>query len=302
MTVCVLLSTYNGQLYLEEQIVSVLEQADINVCLLVRDDGSTDSTAEHLMRFQNDNRMKVISGGGNLGAAGSFLRLLECAPSDCAYFAFCDQDDVWHKDKLTRAVHALAPFTESIPAMYCSRLEIVDSHLQPLGLSRVPTRIGFGNAIVENVAAGCTMVLNEKARSLILSALPRQCYMHDWWIYLVISCFGKIIYDSTPTICYRQHEKNAVGVGVGRRSELSRRLGQLKDKDGGVFISSKQAMQLFEAYGTRMAGNNEDLVRKFIRGKNSFIVRVGLALSKKIWRQRRFDDVALRFLILFNRY
>ena len=302
MKVCVLLSTYNGERYLQEQIASVRAQVDVNVCLIVRDDGSIDSTAELLSHFQNEHQLKLIPGGINLGPAISFLKLLESAPNDCQYFAFCDQDDVWQKDKLARAASALAPFGEQVPVMYCSRLEIVDSNLQSLGLSRVPTRIGFGNAMVENVATGCTMVLNKRARSLILSDLPDQCDMHDWWIYLVISCFGKVIYDPTPTIRYRQHGENAVGTSINMRSELVKRIGRFKKRSGGVFRSAHQAGIFLEYYGVRIPVDKADLIRKFIRGKNCYFTRLSLALSGQIWRQRRVDGIVLRILILLNRY
>lgn len=302
MQVCVLLSTYNGARYLLEQIASVRAQEDVKVCLVVRDDGSTDSTIALLSRFQSDNQLKLMPGKVNLGPGLSFLKLLESTPNDCKFFAFCDQDDVWQKNKLARATAALAPFGEEVPAMYCSRLEIVDSNLQSLGLSRVPRQIGFGNAMVENVATGCTIVLNQRARSLILSALPDQCEMHDWWIYLVISCFGKIIYDPTPAIRYRQHVGNEVGISIDLKSELLKRIDRFKKRSGGVFRCVQQASDFLEAYGERIPEEKAELARKFIRGKSSFFARLSLALSSRIWRQSRVDGVILRILILLNRY
>lgn len=302
MQVCVLLSTYNGERYLQEQIASVHAQEGVKVCLIVRDDGSTDSTVDMLSRFQNEHQLKLIPGGVNLGSAISFLKLLESAPNDCQFFAFCDQDDVWQKNKLARATTALAPFGEQVPAMYCSRLEIVDSNLQLLGLSRVPKRMGFGNAMVENVATGCTIVLNQRARSLIVSALPDQCDMHDWWIYLVISCFGKVIYDPTPAIRYRQHGGNTVGASVSMRLELLKRISRFKNRSGGVFRSAQQAGEFLESYGERLPVDKSELIRRFIRGKSSFFTRLSLVMPGKIWRQRLVDGLVLRILILLNRY
>lgn len=302
MQVCVLLSTYNGELYLQEQIASVCAQEDVKVCLIVRDDGSTDSTAELLSRFQNEHQLKLIPGGVNLGPAISFLKLLESAPDDCQFFAFCDQDDVWQKNKLARATTALAPFGDQLPAMYCSRLEVVDSSLRLLGLSRVPKRMGFGNAMVENVAIGCTIVLNQRARSLIVSNLPGQCDMHDWWIYLVISCFGKVIYDPAPALRYRQHGGNTVGTSVNMRSELLKRISRFKNRSGGVFRSAQQAGEFLKSYGERIPVGKSELIRRFIRGKRSFFTRLRLVMSGEIWRQRRVDGLVLRILILLNRY
>lgn len=302
MQVCVLLSTYNGERYLQEQIASVHAQEGVKVCLIVRDDGSTDSTVDMLNRFQNEHQLKLIPGGVNLGPAASFLKLLESAPNECQFFAFCDQDDVWQKNKLARATSALAPFGDQVPAMYCSRLEIVDSHLRLLGLSRVPRRVGFGNAMVENVAIGCTIVLNQRARSLIVSNLPAKCHMHDWWIYLVISCFGKVIYDPTPAIRYRQHNENTVGTSVSLGAEFLKRFSRFKNRSGGVFRSTQQAGEFLKSFGERIQADKTELIKSFIRGKNSFFTRLGLTMSSKIWRQRRVDGLVLRILILINRY
>lgn len=302
MQVCVLLSTYNGERYLQEQIASIRAQEDVKICLVVRDDGSTDSTIALLSQFQSDNQLKLMLGKVNLGPGISFLKLLESAPNDCKFFAFCDQDDVWQKNKLARATAALAPFGEEVPAMYCSRLEIVDSNLQSLELTRVPRQMGFGNAMVENVATGCTIVLNQRARSLILSALPDQCEMHDWWIYLVISCFGEVIYDPIPAIRYRQHVGNVVGTSIGLKPEFLKRIDRFRKHSGGVFRCAQQAGDFLGAYGERIPEEKAELARKFIRGKSSFFVRLSLALSSQIWRQRCVDGIILRTLILLNRY
>jgi len=302
MKVCVLLSTYNGERYLQEQIASVRAQEGVKVCLIVRDDGSTDSTAVLLSRFQNENQLKLIPGGINLGPAMSFLKLLEAAPNDCQFFAFCDQDDVWKTNKLANATTVLAPFGDELPAMYCSRLEVVDSSLRFLGLSRVPKRMEFANAMVENVATGCTIVLNQRARSLIVSNLPDQCDMHDWWIYLVISCFGKVIYDPAPSVHYRQHVGNTVGTSVSMRSELLKRISRFKNRSGGVFGSAQQVGEFLKSYGEQIPVSKYELIKRFIRGKSSFFTRLRLVMSREIWRQRRVDGLVLRILILLNRY
>ena len=195
--VAVLLSTYNGEKYLDELLLSLKEQEWPDISLIVRDDQSADKTLQVLKRNQSNNKniFTILPPGDHLGAARSFLNLLSEAGDGFDFYAFSDQDDVWSSDKISRAVNKLNSVSQDIPALYCSRLDYVDEDLHHLRLSRIPRRIGFGNAIVENVAIGCSIVMNKIARKIILSGLPDNCRMHDWWCYLTISCFGRVVFD-----------------------------------------------------------------------------------------------------------
>ena len=124
--VCVLLSTYNGEKYLKEQLDSVLNQKDITLNFLVRDDGSTDSTIDILKQYEKEGKIKLIV-GKNIGYKKSFYELAKLAPlSD--YYAFCDQDDVWDDDKLITAVNMLERENNSIPLLYFSALRVVNNN------------------------------------------------------------------------------------------------------------------------------------------------------------------------------
>ena len=123
--VAVLLSTYNGEKFLQEQIVSILSQSDVNISLFIRDDGSTDNTATILDGFSRDNRVKILK-GPHLGIQSSYWTLLNQALSDKSYdyFAYADQDDLWELDKIYRGVSVLVGFKNS-PALYCSGLSLI---------------------------------------------------------------------------------------------------------------------------------------------------------------------------------
>ena len=223
--VTVLLSTYNGSKFLQQQLNSLYEQTYPNIRILVRDDGSSDSTRSILENEQINGRIDILRGHKNLGPALSFFELLHnAALTETEYVAFCDQDDVWHPHKIEHAVSALRVVADNCPALFCSRLEIVDEQLNHIGFTNTPKKVGFGNALVENVATGCTMVLNRKAVELICTHLPSKVLMHDWWCYLVLSCFGKIIFDSNANIKYRQHGNNTIGATVNMFDELKRKL------------------------------------------------------------------------------
>jgi hypothetical protein len=189
-----------------------------------------------------------------------------------------------------------------VPALYCSRLEYVDENLNHLQWSRIPRRIGFGNAIVENIASGCTIVINRPARDLLLTNIPSKCFMHDWWCYLYISCFGEIVFDDCARIKYRLHGGNKIGAATTFIDEFGRRVIRFFNSDGGVFRLSDQAESFIKACGDRLPEGQRKILDLVISGKSSFKKRVRLAVSRHIWRQRKIDDLILRILILINHY
>lgn len=207
--VTVLLATYNGEMYLKEQIDSILNQTYPDVQILASDDGSTDKTAELLSAHQ----IKTLNGPRG-GFAENFFHLIQNAPDECAFYAYSDQDDVWHRDKLQRAMDALEATDETQPALYCSRTALVDETLAPLGYSPLfEKKPHFLNALVQNIAGGNTMVFNRAALQLLRQTKnPKQIVAHDWWTYLLVTgAGGTVIYDAKPSLCYRQHQGNLIG-------------------------------------------------------------------------------------------
>jgi glycosyltransferase involved in cell wall biosynthesis len=302
--VAVLLSTFNGEKYLDEFLLSLYEQNWSEITLVVRDDGSSDKTLQILRSNQSTSKInfEILPTGGHFGAAQSFLTLLSKAGDNFDYYAFSDQDDVWLPNKITRAVNNLYPISGNIPALYCSQMEYVDEELKHLQWSRIPRRIGFGNALVENVATGCTMVMNKISRELILSGLPETCLMHDWWCYLTISCFGQVIFDDYPGVKYRQHATNAIGAATAFADVLNRRVNRFFRAEGGVYRFSDQVRSLNEKFGDRLPEGKARILNLIISGKSSVLDRIRLAASKDIWRQRSVDDLILRTLISINHF
>jgi glycosyltransferase involved in cell wall biosynthesis len=298
--VTVLLSTYNGEQFLLQQLASLYAQTYPNIKILVRDDGSQDNTPALLADEQARGAIELLSDSqGNLGATGSFFCLLQTAAQmNTTYVAFCDQDDVWQANKIERAVSLLADLTDR-PALYCSRLSVVDEDLKQLYLTLIPDKIGFGNALVENIAVGCTMVLNRKAIDLLCSRrLPHEVYIHDWWCYLVIACFGDVVFDNMALIQYRQHGGNIIGATASYWAALKRKFGRLVS--GRLWIS-EEAVVLHSLFGDTMPNEQRALLELLLKSKSSFWYRSHLALSNKVWRQKFIDNVILRFVILLNR-
>lgn len=301
--VTVLLSTYNGDRFLQQQLRSLYEQTYPNVSILVRDDGSSDSTRSILDSEHSRGRIDLLEGHSNLGPAQSFFELLRDAIStDTEYVAFCDQDDVWLPQKIEHAVAALRSVTGSTPAMYCSRAEIVDEQLKHIRYTESPRRIGFGNALVENVAIGCTTVLNRSAGKLISENLPGKVLIHDWWCYLVISCFGEIIFDRSASIRYRQHGSNAFGASRNMIENVARKLRRFGAGSPGHLWLSEQALVFSAVFKELVPLPHSQLLGVFVAAKSSLPWRVQLAFSQEIWRQKRSDSVILRLLVLMNRF
>lgn len=302
--VAVLLSTYNGDKYLDEYLHSLSEQEWLDITLIVRDDGSSDKTLQILKRNQEISNFNflILPSDGNLGPAQSFFRLLDGAGDGFDYYAFSDQDDVWLPDKISRAVNKLEPVSKNVPALYCSRLEYVDEDLNHLQWSRIPQCIGFGNAIVENIAIGCTIAINKPARELILSRIPLKCLMHDWWCYLIVSCFGQIVFDDYPSIKYRLHSSNSIGAATTFIDDVSRRVIRFFRSDGGVFRLSDQVKSFINTFGDKIPEEQRRILDLVISSKSSIKDRGRLAISRYIWRQRKIDNLIMRILILINRY
>jgi len=301
--IAVLLSTYNGSKYLRQQLDSLYGQTHPEIRIWVRDDGSSDSTQAMLEGEQAQGRLTLLGGGNNLGPAQSFFKLLKnAAATEADYVAFCDQDDVWDTDKVERAISMLARVPADIPAMYCSRLELVDENLCHLAYTETPRKIGFGNALVESVAVGCTMVLNRKAVDLIASNLPDRVVIHDWWCYLVVSCLGEVVFDKSAPIKYRQHETNTIGVGAGWLARLSRKWHRFFGAGDGRRWMSGQAAVFQARFQDAIPLPDRQCLDAFVRAKSSLRLRLQLAMSGDVWRQKRADDVLLRLLILMNRY
>jgi len=246
----------------------------------VRDDGSTDGTLEILRSRGLD-----AEPGEHVGFVRSFAALL--ARSDADYVAFCDQDDVWLPDKVSRAVARLEGV--SGPALYCGRLAVVDERLEPRGLSPLPRRgLSFANALVESQAAGCTVVLNRAGRAL-LREFPAEVVSHDWWAYLVVSAFGETLYDERPSILFRKHSGQAFGIGVGPAGTWRAKLAQAR-RPGAL----EQVRAFAGEYGDRLDEEERRVLERFLGAQDRFGSRLSYAVRPDVYRQSTRDQWLLR--------
>lgn len=298
----ILLPTYNGRRYLAELLSSLLTQTHPQCLVTIRDDDSTDNSYELLSDWARGKSNVRLSRGDRLGPASSFFTLLHGADPDCEYFAFCDQDDVWLPEKIDNAVSMMKTADKTRPLLYCSRIAYVDSSLRRLGYSPLPKRICFSNALVENVATGCTIVINQAARELLADGnrIPSYVVMYDAWCYLAISALGDVIFDPRPTVLYRQHQSNALG-GTPSRSRLwCRRMRRLLRRPASLGYLA-QAREFQRCFGPLLCPGDTRILENFLACGSDFGARAAYALRMEVRRQTWSDNAVLRGLIVAGR-
>ena len=287
--VTVLLATFNGVRFLEEQLTSLFGQQGVEIEIMVNDDGSTDGTMEILYKWKAKGFNISISQSRGLGPTRAFLTLLQSC-DEKQFVAFCDQDDVWETGKLISQVQRISG---DCPQMVFSRREYIDEHNQRIGISpRIRRSVSIKNALVENSAPGNTQVLNNQAvRSLnCLSFTNVQHY--DSWIYLIISAIGECIYIDASLIRYRIHDKNSVGI---RRFEVGRIL-RSPDHYYNQALNFKNAMTSAELeYKFAEIENFLNFVEEPQRSK-----RLLQSFCVEIYRQRRLDSLIMKCIVIIR--
>jgi glycosyltransferase involved in cell wall biosynthesis len=296
----ILLSTFNGEKYLNAMLDSVASQTGIAPVLYWRDDGSSDSSIDIVEGYRNTIDLKRLHGSTRLGPCASFLEVLRVAAPHHTSFHFADQDDVWHPGKVARAHHAVTK--SETPRLFHCRQELVDSNGQLLRLSRVYESGTFRNALCENIAAGCTVAFNHSAAKIIASGQPTRAQMHDWWAYLVVSAVGDIEYDSHPWIQYRQHSHNAIGVSRGPVHECYKRIHRHFNRPSNAAPIFDQLSELLNIHGAALTKEQRIRVQRLLNGRKSISQRLRNFISPPAVRQRWIDNMILRGILLKRHY
>lgn len=303
--ILILLSTYNGERYLEEQLNSIRNQCGVEPKVCVRDDGSSDATISILQKYKSDypDLFEEIIAGDNIGSTASFRNLMKLAYAKYGqiyeYFAFADQDDYWIKEKLSVAVHKLERLNGSEPNMYCSDKMIVDSELNKMtGIRPAKVSLSKGRALARNIATGCTMVFNRRALELFVTHDPEFIIIHDYIIFLICTFLGKVVYDENAYILYRQHGKNQLGGLDTFRARIHDRL----RKKGNLHAHSqeKSAIAFYAAYETLLSADDKKLISIMMSYRNSFADKLKLLFNKEISKERLEDNLFFKIKILLS--
>jgi len=298
-TIVILMAVKDGARNLRDQLESIAAQSHQNWQLLISDDGSTDGSDQIIEEFSQQGHQVKLLNGPRQGAAANFMSLIralpEHAPQGC-WLAFADQDDVWLPEKLTLGIASIQAKPSPIhPTLYCSRSWITAADLSGWKLSMPrPRPPGFRNALIQNIAAGNTILLNSAGTRLVTSASREvdQVVMHDWWTYQIMAgAGGDIVHDDTPTLLYRQHGANHVGAN-NSISAKGRRFFMLL---GGRFrIWNDVNIQALQQSSAHLTATNQALLDTFTDMRSSPLpTRLRVLRRLGLYRQNRASTLSL---------
>ena len=298
--VVVLMSAYNGEKYIQEQIESILAQTYSNMKIYVRDDGSKDQTLNILEKYENDNKIVLLK-GENKGFIGSFFSLLkECEKAD--YYAWCDQDDIWLPEKIARAVERLEKNKNDVPTLYFSDYDYYDQnmHFQKHGLDhkRGPS---FANSLMDCISLGVNSVFNHKARGMMLEKIPKHSCGHDWWTYMVCAAFGNVIYDrGYVSVKYRRLEES---VSPGGKSFIATQIWRFKKFFVNDYFKKirEQLYEFSDLYGQQLSEKDRKVMNLFIKRRYSLLLALKKCFYPVWFRQGIVEEMMVRVLFLMGR-
>ena len=257
ITVAVILGTYNGEAYLEEQLNSILSQNGVKVQIFVRDDGSKDRTLEilreYLLKYENIHLINKDN-TENMGVKKSFMEALKSSLSysdKYEYFAFADQDDVWLPQKIISGIRMIENSKNTKGALYYSNKTIVDENLTLLYQEQFKEKIDFTNFLYVSHAYGCTIILNRSLATLACQYISPYAHLHDDWIHRLALCINAdIVFDEKSYIYYRQHGTNTCGTFATDKKSLIHLIKRAVDfiVNGGGYNRDRLATDILENY------------------------------------------------------
>lgn len=276
-SVTVFMSTYNGSNYLIEQIDSILNQRDVNITLVVRDDASTDNTLAILKDYKNKCNNIIVIEGKSAGVGKSFMSLLYNFAVNTDYFAFADQDDIWDDDKLITGITSLKSYDANIPRLYVCNQRCVDKNKDFL-CNRFPLDFPvqkLGNLLFLNLYAGCTMVFNRALYNVLRNEGQRPeigfftTRVHDAWVACVASIYSPIVFDSTCHMSFRRHDTNVTDAEITRYGKiglrtklviLKRKLQRLHSRKIRKHVIELTAKELLRCHNNALHDNDKELL------------------------------------------
>jgi len=292
----VLLATYNGDRYLDIFLQSLVAQKNVDIELLVSDDGSEDTTLEIIKRFENQfSRVRVFAGPKS-GAAANFFFLLKQV--DAEFCAFADQDDIWLPNHLHDSVLRLEGCNGSA-LTFSSVLEFETDNPEKIKTwPKYSPDNDVTSLIGENYARGCTIVMNKNAADLINLYTPRHAVMHDWWALLVVALIGTISWSLETEVKYRIHSSNAIGTTPRFWVRLKRYMVNLSRRDSPSF---RQVIELLQAYENHLPQQNREIFNKCraLSGNSPLSSKMRNLLRFGKVRSNTFSDLLWKCQVFF---
>ena len=304
--VSIVMATYNGAHYLEEQIESILANTYEDWTMEICDDGSTDRTLSIIERYQElyPNKIKFHPNEEQLGVTRNFLEGAMRANGE--YVMFCDQDDVWLPEKIEKTLKFMKEreklSCENTPIAVFTDAKVVDGALRNINSSffaynKLDTKkIDLPHLLVENKMIGCTTMINRGILDKVIE-FPNFARYHDWWIALIAAVFGEIAFLNESTMLYRQHSKNMVG-SQSFFAYVIDRIKNIKKQKENLIKTEKQAWEFCEIYKKYLLEEQRQIIWDFanIRSEN-LIERRDRLFRHKLWKTGVARNIGLFFLI-----
>lgn len=298
--IAVILSTYNGEKYLKEQMDSLLSQEGVDITLFVRDDGSTDRTVEMIQSY-SDKMDILLFTESNVGFERSFrAAVLKTEGASFDFYAFCDQDDIWYKDKLIKGINYIESQGNDAPIIYCSNQQIIDEQGQFIRDEEdKQNKITKESSLFALNQRGCVMVWNDSLHTHLKASYQMMntnefIPAHDTWITILAYALGQVYVDNSRTMGYRVSTHNTAGSYIG----LTGRIGYIWKKLGTVSQKRKyqrtQLSQLLLSYLETVPASDSDYIRAFLKSQSSFIQSSKFAFSS----HRYFQGMSKKWVIL----
>ncbi|MGT2752515.1 glycosyltransferase family 2 protein [Streptococcus porcinus] len=310
MKINILMSTYNGEQFLSEQIESIRNQTVQEWRLLIRDDGSSDRTPEIIQEYvAKDSRIHFINAENreNYGVIKNFFTLLKYERAD--YYFFSDQDDIWLPDKIAVQLGEAKKYSVETPILVYMDLKVVDQQLNVINESMIRSQSGHANTrlvqeLAENSVTGGVMMINHALAEKWLS--PDNIIMHDWYLALLATSLGKLIYIDQPGELYRQHANNVLGART-----LDKRFKILREGPKRIFTrywnlihaSQKQAQKIIYSYGPLLNQWDKELLENYIDiDQQAFSERIRRVLKYHYTKNQWKHIIVFRLLLITNLY
>ena len=305
--VLVMLSSYNGEKHIREQIESIFcQDGDFDVTLQIRDDGSSDATTSIVEALQEEYPGRIqLNKGSHVGVNESFFELLEQA-GEYDFYAISDQDDIWLPHKLSTAVQCIRDVEDSdtVPVLFSSVSLLIRDDRVPFGQTRELRRpITMRNAVLQNMCSGHKQVFNRPLLELIRMRDDTgwsDLYAYDLWIENVAALYGQIRFVNQPCVLYRQHAGNVFGTRKSRAGRLFLEMKRTLRGAGKKNIRQLKKFLLIHGEELKTQGLYDSL--KDFTEATGFFARLRALREGAYYRQDRAETVMIYLLYLLGLY
>lgn len=307
--VLVLMSTYNGEKYVNEQLESILNQSIRDVDILIRDDGSRDKTIQIISKWMDKFPERIkLEAKENKGVVESFFELVKLASLDYDYYFFSDQDDYWDKKKIEKAIERIKSFNKNKNIGYCSNLNLVDKNLKFMGKKYTKELIpSLRNCFIENIVTGCTYGAN---RTLFVKLKEdirkignniKKIPMHDYHFYFLTTLYGKLVYDENSYIGYRQHGNNVVGMEKNKIKFTIQRIKRVfKRKSNDKRIEYLRFIK--QNYQNELPILEKNFLLNLLENYNCIFKRLSFILKNEFVRQSKIESYLSKITYLLKKF